>query len=332
MNINDFLKIKKYPRSKKDKIIVFSIVANEIYLLPYFLKHYRSLGIKTFFFLIDKSDDGTIEFLEKQEDCGLLTTDIEYNQKIKFSMPGVFQNRISRGTNFLKFVVPHSLFKNHWVLTADADEFIELPIEFGTFINLIECLEKNKLTACRSFMIDMFPEKLSSLNPVKNRHPSEVCNFYNRPVYTWPDGHLKPTFYDFSNEIRAQMNNNFLSSRKGINDKKYLTIDDKLILRPRMFKTVLNYWSNKTYSEAHVSNGIQSNKIMTGFRHYHFHDKLQDKINHALENKQYFNMSSNYLVLDFMLKYLSEVPLKSKNTLSYSEKNFQDSGVIYNFL
>lgn len=70
MNINNSFKIKKYPRDKKDKTIVFSIVANEIYLLPYFLKHYRSLGIKTFFFLIDKSDDGTTEFLENKRIVG----------------------------------------------------------------------------------------------------------------------------------------------------------------------------------------------------------------------------------------------------------------------
>lgn len=44
------------------------ILHNEMHFLPAFLPHYRKLGVDRFFFIDDRSDDGTLEFLALQDD------------------------------------------------------------------------------------------------------------------------------------------------------------------------------------------------------------------------------------------------------------------------
>ena len=55
-------------------ILLFATVRNERLRLPYFLAHYRRLGVQHFFFISNNSTDETNNFLAKQEDVSLWTT------------------------------------------------------------------------------------------------------------------------------------------------------------------------------------------------------------------------------------------------------------------
>ena len=56
-----------------DDILVAATVRNEMIRLPYFLEHYRKLGVGHFLFVDNGSDDGTAAWLAEQPDVSLWT-------------------------------------------------------------------------------------------------------------------------------------------------------------------------------------------------------------------------------------------------------------------
>ena len=124
MKFDDIFKTIKKPTSDEGGPVVFSVVGNERYLLKYFLPHYRRLGIKTFYFIIDVSEDGTTEFLMQQDDCGLFSSKFKFADKIKHDFFGRTKPLIDRAGIFFKFAFPHFKLQNRWVLTLDIDEFL----------------------------------------------------------------------------------------------------------------------------------------------------------------------------------------------------------------
>ena len=49
-------------------ILLFATVLNEQFRLPFFMAHYRRLGVQHFFFISNNSTDGTNDFLARQQD------------------------------------------------------------------------------------------------------------------------------------------------------------------------------------------------------------------------------------------------------------------------
>src|ERR1700753_3082933 len=59
---------------------VIAPMKNEVTILPDFLRHYRSLGVTTFFIIDDNSDDGSREFLLDQADCHVFQSEGGFRQ------------------------------------------------------------------------------------------------------------------------------------------------------------------------------------------------------------------------------------------------------------
>ncbi len=105
------------------KIDVYSIMRNEIKILPYFLRHYETFADRIFVW-DDGSDDGTREMLEVHPKVTVIPVhcggdDVYFVQRIWSRY-----RRISRG---------HA----DWAICVDADEFVYYP-------NMIEKLEDLK--------------------------------------------------------------------------------------------------------------------------------------------------------------------------------------------
>ena len=49
-------------------ILLFATIRNEQLRLPFFMAHYRRLGVQHFFFISNNSTDGTNDFLARQQD------------------------------------------------------------------------------------------------------------------------------------------------------------------------------------------------------------------------------------------------------------------------
>ena len=93
--------------------ILFSTLRNEAVRLPWFLHHYRELGVAHFLFVDNGSTDGSLELLKSESDVSVWHTDASYKQS-RF------------GVDWL-----NALLRRHgngrWVIVADPDELLVYP-------------------------------------------------------------------------------------------------------------------------------------------------------------------------------------------------------------
>jgi len=68
-------------------VTLLTIVHNEMFFLPAFLAHYRSLGIEQFVVLDDASTDGTQSFLAQQPDVVVVKSSYRYGDTITVDRP-----------------------------------------------------------------------------------------------------------------------------------------------------------------------------------------------------------------------------------------------------
>jgi len=126
-------------------ILAFATVRNEIVRLPYFLEHYRKLGVDHFLVVDNGSDDGTAAFLAQQPDVSLWKTDHSY-RLARFGMDwlGWLQWQYGDG---------------HWCLTVDADELLIYPAsETRDLKALTTWLDTQGEASFGALMLDMYPK------------------------------------------------------------------------------------------------------------------------------------------------------------------------------
>lgn len=125
-------------------ILCFATLRNEMARLPYWLAHYRRLGVAQFLIVDNASDDGTREMLAAQPDVSLWTTDASY--------------RLSRfGVDWLTWLmVRHG--HGHWCVTADADEILIYPYwQTRDLRALTGWLDDQRREAFPAMMLDLYP-------------------------------------------------------------------------------------------------------------------------------------------------------------------------------
>ncbi|MGX9355765.1 glycosyltransferase [Roseobacteraceae bacterium S113] len=129
-------------RVREAEVAVMAVMRNEMFLLPHFLEHYRSMGVTAFAVADNGSDDGTREYLMAQPDVAVFAVDTEY----RLSQYGVAWQQA-----MLSVLRP-----GKWTLIADADEFLvfEYP-QKTTLPELVRGFEGAE--AVRVFMLDMYP-------------------------------------------------------------------------------------------------------------------------------------------------------------------------------
>jgi glycosyltransferase involved in cell wall biosynthesis len=126
-------------------ILAAVTVRNELLRLPFFLDHYRRLGVDHFLIVDNDSDDGTAGYLAGQPDVSLWTTPDSYKlSRFGLDWTHRLQSRYAHG---------------HWCLTLDADEIFIFP--YWTTRNLRALTSWLDGQAVRSFgamLLDMYPK------------------------------------------------------------------------------------------------------------------------------------------------------------------------------
>nr|WP_085805048.1 glycosyltransferase family 2 protein [Roseovarius albus] len=128
-----------------EDILLFATVRNEAVRLPYFLDHYRKLGVGHFVIIENDSTDGTRALLEQQQDVSLWRTSHSY--------------RLSRfGMDWLTYLQMKYAHK-HWCLTVDADEILIYPHhDTRPLPALVNWLEGHGRQSFGTLMLDMYPK------------------------------------------------------------------------------------------------------------------------------------------------------------------------------
>lgn len=131
---------------KPNDILLFLTVRNEHVRLPFFFDYYRKIGVNHFLVVDNNSDDGTAEYLEKQQDISVWHTTASYKHA-RFGMDWL--NALLRRYG-----------RNHWTITVDADEFFVFPhCDVRPVRALTDWLDNSSVKSIGAMLLDMYSEK-----------------------------------------------------------------------------------------------------------------------------------------------------------------------------
>jgi hypothetical protein len=155
----------------RDDVLLFATLRNERVRLPYFLRYYRDMGIRHFLIVDNGSDDGSREYLARQEDVSLWSTDASYKAS-RFGMDWI---------NWLLFRHGH----RHWTLVVDPDEFFVYPFcDTRPIQALTDWLDGQTIRAFAAMVLDMYPRgKIDAELYREGQNPFEIANHFDSGNY-----------------------------------------------------------------------------------------------------------------------------------------------------
>ncbi|MEM1272575.1 MAG: glycosyltransferase family 2 protein [Pseudomonadota bacterium] len=150
-------------------ILCFSCIRNEAERLPYFLTHYRNLGVRHFLFVVNDSTDDSAAFLAGQPDTSVWETKQSYKQA-RFGMDwlGWLLGRFGSG---------------RWCLTVDADELLIYPHwRDRPLQDLVAHLDAEDRQSFGALTVDLYPrERLSAAADAEN--PLDALEWFDPGPY-----------------------------------------------------------------------------------------------------------------------------------------------------
>ncbi len=182
-------------------ILAFTTLRNEIIRLPYFLDYYRKLGVNHFIVVDNDSDDGSREYLEKQPDVSIWSTNYSY----KLSRFGV------DWLTWLQMKYGHK----HWCLTVDADEILVYPYcDQRSLRALTNWLDQQSIQSFGTLMLDMYPKgALAAQHYRPGQDPFELLGWFDADNYRstkqpkfqnlWVQGGVRERVFFADNPRRA---------------------------------------------------------------------------------------------------------------------------------
>ncbi|PWE31816.1 glycosyl transferase family 2 [Pararhodobacter marinus] len=153
-------------------VLAFTCLRNEVQRLPYFLCHYRGLGVRHFLVVDNDSDDGSGDYLAAQPDVSLWHTRASY-RAARFGVDWMMALMQRHGVG-------------HWCLGVDADELLVYPHhDTRPLPALCEFLEAEGEVALGALMLDLYPEgPLDEVAYRPGQNPVEALGWYDRGNYT----------------------------------------------------------------------------------------------------------------------------------------------------
>lgn len=261
-------------RIKPGAVLAASTVRNEITRLPYFLQHYRKLGVDHFLFVDNNSDDGTLEFLRDQLDVSLWSTSDSYKQS-RFGVDWLawLQRKYAHG---------------YWCLTLDADEIFVYPDwQERDLKQLTEWLDAQGSSCMAALMLDMYPKgPLGSVEYTAGADPFDTLQWVDCDNYTWE---------------RQQKYQN-ISIRGGV--RKRMFFSEQPDLAPHLHKTPLVKWhrsyvyvsSTHIMLPRHLNNGFDARVgLPTGaLLHSKFLNVVLEKSSEEKRRREHFTHTDRY--------------------------------------
>lgn len=251
----------------KEDLFVISVLRNEMVILPHFLDHYRSIGVKTFVIVDNLSDDSTREYLLEQSDVVLYSADTDYNK----SHYGVLWQQAILSNHCL----------NKWVLMADADEFLVYPSsETKDISTYLDETEEGGYDCVRTEMIDMYPGGALDAADFDHCKPFDCAPYFDSKA-TYPY-HLSAGIY--SNHT-AKISG--LRHRLDSEAEPYSYSSQKYAL--------IKYKPWMMFSEGlHDATGVTVSDETSYFAHFKYHAGFKEKSRIEIERGQHYADAAEY--------------------------------------
>lgn len=266
------VKMGTKPRPKGG-IYLFSTMRNEILRLPYFLEHYRALGVDQFFIVDNGSTDGTTDLLKAQPDVSLWHTEASYRRS-KF------------GVLWLNNLL-NEFGHQHWCLVVDVDELFVYPHHTTRPLKaLTDWLETSLISSFSAMLIDMYAkvEKPyeSGDNPLENLTHFDAGNYTQRRnlrfTELWIQGGPRQRMFFQATPAKAPaLNKTPLIYWK----KHYVYVSSTHLLLPRSL--------NQTYERE------GGEKICGALLHTKFLPDLPERAREELARGEHYANSAEYL-------------------------------------
>lgn len=261
----------KVGRLLSGQLFVVAVVRNESTILPHFLAHYRGLGVESFIFVDNCSDDGTAELLHRQDDVVLYSTDTEY----RHSHYGVCWQQAVLGN--------HCLGK--WVVLADADEFLVYEnCEETPLLRHLEEVEQEGGNGLMVHMIDMYPYGDLADARFSEMNPFEAAPFFDR------DAQIELVYGG----------GQFSNSRNFVNGLRHRLAPSRINAYVSQKYAVFKYQPWIRFSEGvHYAANMTASTRNAYFAHFKYHSEFKAKVIREINRKQHYNNAEEYQ------KYLS---------------------------
>lgn len=154
-----------------EDVLAFVVLRNEASRLPFFLEHYRKLGVAQFLIVDNGSTDGSAELLLAEPDVSLWQTQASYRQS-RFGLDWVSWLLMRYG-------------RGHWCLTVDADELLVYPGQAQMDLPaLTRRLDQEGRVAFGALMLELYPKGALGQGAYRpGQDPLEVLPYFDTDTY-----------------------------------------------------------------------------------------------------------------------------------------------------
>ncbi len=156
---------------KPDDILAVVVLRNEITRLPFFLEHYRRLGVTQFLVVDNGSDDGSAEYLAEQRDVSVWHTEHSYRAS-RFGLDWL---------TWLQIKYAHG----HWCLMVDVDELLIYSDDQARNLRaLTDWLDRQGRIGFGALMLDLYPKgALDQCAYTPGQDPRDVLQWFDPSPY-----------------------------------------------------------------------------------------------------------------------------------------------------
>lgn len=264
-------------------VLLFCTLRNEQARIPYFLEHYRALGVNHFIFVDNDSTDGLQSSVADLQDVSVWHTTHSYKES-------------NFGMHWLNYLL-RKYGCGKWCVVCDPDEFLVYPhCETRKLNELGEFLDQEGVCSLFSVLIDMYDTNIDSGEYTEGTPPWDTCRFFDRTGYRSKNsnylknlyvqgGVRERVFYQDNPESAPALNKiPFVKWSRHFN---YVSSMHNLIPR----------WPNMPYRE---------NDITGCLLHFKFISQIMKKSSEEMHRGEHYDNSSEYK------KYHSAVTASTK--------------------
>lgn len=196
-------------------ILAFTTLRNEVTRLPWFLRHYRALGVDQFMIVDNGSTDGSVEYLLDQPDVSLWQTGASYRDA-RYGLDWLTWLQMRHG-------------HGHWTLMVDADELLIYPNhDRKSLHDLTAALGHQGRTAFGALLLDLYPKgPLGAQDYDPLTDPAEVLTWFDSGPF----------------RVQRQSPLGNLWVQGGVRERMFFA--DRKRHSPTLNKTPLVHWSRR---------------------------------------------------------------------------------------
>ncbi|WP_167854904.1 glycosyltransferase family 2 protein [Mangrovimicrobium sediminis] len=252
-------------------VLLFSTLRNEQLRIPYFLEHYRALGVDHFCFVDNGSSDGFREYVSGMPDVSVWYTEASYKEA-------------ASGMHWLNGLL-HRYAHGHWCVVCDPDELLVYPHYTSRSLDeLGAMLAGRRRSSMFTLMLDLYSDYIDSGEYRSGDVPWEVCPWFDAHGYRgtdksyWHNLHVKGgvrarQFYGSGDGEPPALNKLSFVRWK----PHYYFVSSMHNLAPRR--------PNKVYEDDDITGCVL---------HFKFISAIVDKVREEMHRKQHYNNSAEY--------------------------------------